>query len=380
MPVDPDPDIDSCGAAEAADTVFDTIMTGEDFSIPDIDLSGDEFQIPDEGGNPLFAEITPITIEQLTTKTVGGTGVFDILMSTMKVHLDEQYKSQRITGREFTEAYIANSNAAMQTAVQFLLGKDMALYNAYAAQAAAQMAEISVVKARIELKMAELQTSILGIQAKTAEANYAKTKMELSILDAQYCNLLLEKAGKIIQNDSLEYNLTNLLPKQNIKAGFENDLLELQKIGADTDNDIKAYTLGTMMVKQASMLDKQIIGVDTDNDIKAFTLSDILPKQRLLISEQGEAQRAQTLNTRSDGTTTVVGLMGKQKDLYTQQITSYQRDAETKAVKMMIDSWVAQKTIDEGLDPPGVMTNPNIQTIFATLQTNLELGDVTATP
>jgi len=380
MPVDPDPAIDSCGAAEAADTVFDTIMAGEDFSIPTVDLSGDEFQIPNETGNPLFAEIVPITIGQLTTKTVGGAGIFDILMYTMKVHLDEQYKNQRITGREFTEAYIANSSSAMQTAVQFLLGKDTALYNAYAAQAAAQIAEISVVKARIDLKMAELQTSILSIQAKTAEAQYASSKMELSIKDAQYCNLLLEKAAKVIQNASLQYNLDNLLPKQNIKAGLENDLATLILAGTSTENDIKSYTLDTTMVKQAALLDKQITGAENDNNIKVYTLENILPKQLLLISEQGEAQRAQTLNTRSDGTTTVVGILGKQKDLYTQQITSYKRDAETKAVKMMVDGWVAQKTIDEGLEPPGVMINSNIQTIFATLQTNLDLGVVTPTP
>ncbi len=377
MPVDPD--TDSCGAATVAEAVFETVMDGETFDIPEIDLSGDEFAMPSEDHNPLFAAIVPITIDQLTTKTIGGTGIFDILMSAMQVHLEKQYKDQRITGREFSEAYIANSNQAMQSAISFLLGKDTALYQAYAAQAAAQIAEISVVKARIDLKMAELQTSILGIQAKTAEAQYANAKMGLSILDAQYCNLLLEKEAKGIQNESLTYNLENLLPKQNIKAGLENDLAGLQIVGVETDNDIKTYNLATMLPKQADMLDQQIAAAVTDQDIKEYTLSDILPKQKVLIVEQGEAQRAQTLNDRSDEAT-VTGLMGKQKDLYTQQIVSYKRDAETKAVKMMVDGWVAQKTIIEGLAPPGVMINENIQTIFGTLQTNLELGDVTPTP
>lgn len=91
------------------------------------------------------------------------------------------------------------------------------------------------------------------------------------------------------------------------------------------------------------------------------------------LSEQGEASRAQTMDTRSDGVT-VVGLMGKQKELYDQQITSYQRDAEVKAGKLWIDAWITMKTIDEGLLPPDQFTNTEINEVLATLKTNNLLG------
>ena len=93
----------------------------------------------------------------------------------------------------------------------------------------------------------------------------------------------------------------------------------------------------------------------------------------ITLSEQGEAQRAQTMDTRSDGST-VVGLLGKQKALYDQQITSYKRDAEVKAGKLWIDAWITMKTIDEGLLPPDQFTNTEINEVLATLKTNNLLG------
>lgn len=107
-----------------------------------------------------------------------------------------------------------------------------------------------------------------------------------------------------------------------------------------------------------------------DNRTKEFTVTQLLPTQKELLQEQVEGARAQTLDTRTDGTTVVVGLIGKQKDLYTQQITSYQRDAEVKAAKMFIDSWVTQKTIDEGLLAPTALQNASVDTVMQRIKTN----------
>lgn len=106
----------------------------------------------------------------------------------------------------------------------------------------------------------------------------------------------------------------------------------------------------------------------------AYTLEYILPEQQQLLSEQGEAARAQTMDTRSDGVTSVVGILGSQKNLYNQQITSYQRDSEVKASKIFVDAWTVMKTIDEGLTPPTNFANAVLDDILTTLITanNLE--------
>ncbi|MBQ5153795.1 hypothetical protein EGM85_11085, partial [Macrococcus caseolyticus] len=64
----------------------------------------------------------------------------------------------------------------------------------------------------------------------------------------------------------------------------------------------------------------------------------------------------------------------KQKELYTQQITSYQRDAEVKAAKLFTDAWITQKTIDEGLTPPNGFTNASVDDVLSTVKRNNSLN------
>lgn len=254
-----------------------SLMTdlGQNITIPAVDLSDADFAAPDTVGNPLYGAIQPLDMDDLTTGIVDGAGAFDVVMTSTKAHLKEQYDKGRITGDQYTKAYIELSTAALNTALQFLLSKDTTLYQAALAQAQARRAEIEAVTARVALE--------------TAKAQLATAK-------AQYVLIMLQTAS-----ESAKYDLTN--------------------------------------------------------------------KQIDLVGEQTEAQRAQTLDTRLDGTTPVTGVMGKQKDLYNQQITSYQRDSEYKAAKMFVDSWITQKTIDEGLTAPNELTNATLETVLGRIRT-----------
>lgn len=69
----------------------------------------------------------------------------------------------------------------------------------------------------------------------------------------------------------------------------------------------------------------------------------------------------------------MVGSIGKQKALYDQQITSYQRDAEVKAAKIFSDAWITQKTIDEGLTAPSALQNASLDRILTVIKTNNKL-------
>ena len=288
------------GADELANTLLVSLTAGKDFTVPEIDLSDPIFNQPDSTG-PLYVDVEKLTVDDLTTGIVGGTGAFDKLMVSLVNHLKVEYAANRISGAEYTKAYIGVVTAALQTASQFLLAKDQAYWQALLAQAQARTAEIETVKARYELETARVMLVRTQFEAATAEANYGLTKMKISTEDATYSNL----------------------------------------------------------IKQGEGLD--------------FTNTNILPKQETLLTEQAEVQRSQTLDTRTDGTT-VAGSVGKQKALYDQQITSYKRDAETKAVKIYADSWITQKTIDEGLLAPDQFTNANFNSILTALRTNLDLG------
>lgn len=179
----------------------------------------------------------------------------------------------------------------------------------------AAMLQMQLLTQRAALAVAKAQFVTMKYDALTAKANYAHTKMRMATESMGYC--------------TAKYSLENMLPQQLL-------LLEEQTLTAAETTKLTSA-------------------------------------QITLVNEQMESQRAQSSDTRSTGEP-VAGLTGKQKDLYTQQITSYKRDAEVKAAKLFTDAWITQKTIDEGLVAPPNFTNSSLDDILGTLKTNNELG------
>lgn len=260
-------------------TLFNSLLAGQNFNVPTFDVSSSDYDIPGGASNPAFQSIPLVKIGQLTDaisedggKQVTGSGAMDVIMNTFMLHLDREYAKGRITGAEYTKAYIGSIQAAAQGGIQFLLQKDQAYWQALTAQ-------MGLINSRVALAIAKTQLSNTLIEANTAKVNYALSKAKIATENAGYIS----------------------------------------------------------------------------------------------VSEQGEAQRAQTSDTRSDGAT-VVGVLGKQKNLYTQQIESYKRDAEVKAGKMWVDAWITMKTIDEGLLPPDQFTNTEINEVLNAIKTNNSIG------
>ena len=252
------------------------LLYGDTMStIDDIDYNSDEYKIPGDITSDVYKVQVPLSVDEFTEKIINGTGVFDVLMSAVSAQLKGEFEDNRITGTEYTKAYIASVELAMNTALQFLLGKDAAYWNAVKSQADA-------ITARIALQTAKYQTEGAKFQAQQAE-------------------------------------------------------------------------------KQLDLLDKQIEALHGQIDLNL--------EQQDLVQEQIETQRAQTLDTRTDGAV-VKGTVGAQKDLYKQQVDSYKRDAETKMAKIFSDAWITQKTMDEGLTPPSGFNNSSLDSILSKLKLN----------
>lgn len=179
--------------------------------------------------------ITPITNENLTTKVVDGTGIFDELMTAANAHLDSQFKNERITGTQYAEVYLGQLQAVLANAVQFLIERDKTYLNNL------------LINAQIEL-----------------------------------ANKQLEQADKQLE----------LLEKQ----------IELQQAQSD------------------------------------------LARQKI---KTEIAQIADTV-----GGVAVGGVIGAQVALYKQQRESFLRDAEQKSLKILADTWITRKTIDDGVEVP----------------------------
>ena len=186
--------------------------------------------------------ITPITNEDLTTKVVDGTGIFDELMTAANAHLDSQFKNERITGTQYAEVYLGQLQAVLANAVQFLIERDKTYLNNL------------LINAQIEL---------------------ANKQVELA-------EKQLEQADKQLE----------LLEKQ----------IELQQAQAD----LARQKIKTEIAQIADTVDGVAVG----------------------------------------------GVIGAQVALYKQQRESFLRDAEQKSLKILADTWITRKTIDDGVEVP----------------------------
>ena len=179
--------------------------------------------------------IAPISNEDLTTKVVNGTGIFDELMTAAHAHLDQEWGKQRITGTQYAEVYLGQMTAVLQQSVAFLVQRD-----------------------------------------------------------AIYLNNLLTQA-------------------QIDKANKELALLD----------------------KQIELIEAQIASQVANN---------------VLIAQKVKTEKAQIQDI-VDGEV-VVGVTGAQTALYKQQKEGFIRDAEQKALKIISDTWITRKTVDDGTPLP----------------------------
>jgi hypothetical protein len=354
----------SCGADTNANTLFSTLVT-EPFTLPVVDLENAKFNLPNTIG-PLYTLPEKLELSTLTSGTVNGNGIFDVLMTSIAAHLRGEYENNRITGAQYTEAYQAGIAQALNAASQFILGRDQAYWQAINSQLQARALEIAVITARLETESAKVKLAILTNQKSTSEAEYALTKLKLSNEDAQYCILLAQK-------EQLDYTLANILPKQSDGLTLDNAGKTLENAGRTLDNTGKTFDNASKEYNVTYILPAQLEGITVDNLSKTYTKDYILPSQNSLIQEQIEVQRAQTSDTRTNGSA-ISGSVGKQKDLYTQQIDSYRRDSELKAAKLFVDTWITQKTIDEGLIAPGSFTNGSVNVVLRNIRVNNDLN------
>lgn len=84
--------------------------------------------------SPLLRKPCGVDNSDLTERKVDGCGTFDVLMSSVYAHLRTEFDKNRITGAEYTKAYIALTESVISNSVQFLLQKENAYWQAVAGQ------------------------------------------------------------------------------------------------------------------------------------------------------------------------------------------------------------------------------------------------------
>ena len=122
--------------------------------------------------------ITPISNEDLTTKVVNGTGIFDELMTAAHAHLDQEWGKQRITGTQYAEVYLGQLTAVLQQSVAILVQRDAIYLNNLLTQA-------QIDKASKELALLDKQIELIEAQIASQEANNALIAQKVKTEKAQ---------------------------------------------------------------------------------------------------------------------------------------------------------------------------------------------------
>lgn len=176
-----------------ANMLFESLVGEDNAQLPGIDLSREWFEIPWTIDHDVYKEVRRIGPEDITSKEVDGTGVFDVMMAGIRAHLELEYEKNRITGAEYAKAYVALTQAALANAVQFALGRDQVFW--------------ASAKAQAETITARVMNEVAKIQALLNRAEYALTKLRLANEDVKF-------GAQVFTNQNILPTQSDLLAEQ----------------------------------------------------------------------------------------------------------------------------------------------------------------------
>ena len=335
---------------------------------------------------------TDFNVDELTEGTLTGKGVFDVLLQTLRLHLDREFNSNRITGTAYATVYSQAITAFLAQAAQYAISK---------------------AKLPLELQLLQEQINLTKEQQNKLIAETSLVgKQELQVIQ-ETSNLVTTNTKLNIEKDKLSYELAFILPEEVtlIKHNQDQVLAQTNKITTETEEAIQRIEelvpsqialinmqkaqvtaetnqvnalITTKLPKEVAQIEAQtsllaydlahIKPVEKDNLVStglniiaqtaqntaqtaqlSYTTSYVLPSQVSLTNAQTDNAIAQTSSAtaqtalynqktvtelaQTTSTPASGSVMGVQNDLMVTQKASYLRDAEQKAAKMLIDTW-----------------------------------------
>ena len=187
-----------------------------------------------------------------------------------------------------------------------------------------------------DLTLATLDgTGVFDVLMRANKAHLESEYQKNRIKGPEYATVYLGSLESVMQT-SLQF----LLNKD--KSDLEAQLIQAQieKVNAEIDL-VKQQTANAVI--EAEVLRAQKCKLDAEFDVllqsKLKTAAEVT-----LLGQKTQTEKAQTVAMGVDADSVI----GRQKDLYAAQATGFERDAEQKAAKLMIDSWNVRRTTDEG--------------------------------
>lgn len=245
--------------------LLENVTKGLDFSIPKVDFDSEAFDVPEALANALQEVPEPLTVDVLTERVVDGNGCFDAVMTAIKAHLVQEFEAGRITGAEYTQAYIAGIQGALQFSVQYLLGKDNAYYQALGAQTEALKGNIDAYTAKVQLAIAQAQIPSLKADYANKVLALHSTEEQVKLVEEQ-TNTQKEQTEVTNRQIALVEAQTNtqIQQKELLREQTEQAHSQTSDTRLDGTTPISGYT-----GNQNALLKQQVVSFKKDAIIKS---------------------------------------------------------------------------------------------------------------
>lgn len=247
---------------------------------------------------------TGFNVDELTEGTLTGKGVFDVLLQTLRLHLDREFNSNRITGTAYATVYSQAITAFLAQAAQYAINK------------AKLPLELQLLQEQINLTQKQQDQVLAQTNKITTETEEAIQRIE-ELVPSQIALTNIQKAQVTAQTGEINYRVSTLLPSQTAQNTAQTAQI--------------TYTTSYVLPSQVSLTNAQTSSATA---------------QTALYNQKTVTELAQTTTTPASGS-----VMGVQNDLMATQKASYLRDAEQKAAKMLIDTWNVRHTGDPTGNP-----------------------------
>lgn len=350
-----------------------------------------------------------IDISDLTSKEPDGGGVFDDLMESAKAHVIEEFNKKRINQADYAKVYLGMMAEVLGQASQFVLQKQQADKQADLIDAQIEGEKTNTVKTHQEISNLAIQGKVLIGQAEKMEQEVLVEQQRVLVMEQEVLKSIGEVSMLAKQEDKIDAEITIAYQQLQTMAS-EIALTEARTDLAIAQADAETQRLALIpheisliqgqvanLTKEGLILDKRLLLMDNEiskmaaeiallsaranTEAKQIDMMDSqiskIDKELALIQEKVYVEQAQYSDTTDSSLNAgaVDGVIGKQVELYRMQAEGFERDAEQKFAKIMLDSWNVRKSAD----PYGTTTastglqQPNIGVVLEQLAKGVKI-------
>lgn len=270
--------------------------------------------------NCISTDPRPVPIELLTSVELDGTGVFDKLLSLMRLHLDREFNQGRIQGKEYSDVFVKSYTATLDESIKYLLAEQKFQYEKCILEEQYKEAKFNnefILPKELELKDAQMRKM-------DADARIAEKELELR--EAMF-PLTVGLAEKEIEK--LTADTAIALKKLELDEAMLPLTIQL------TEAQVKKMEADSLLAeKQLELADKELLLKE-----KELELAEL---QRELNQWKVETEKAQTMDSAEPGSAIDWG-----NKVMEAQYDGFYNDAKQKATDTLLRTWVTRMNNDK---------------------------------